>query len=111
MAKATMEGWEKLAAAARYDARELAKLHHVSVRQLQREFKRILGRAPQDWLNEQRVVAAQELLASGASVKRVAIDLGFKQSSHFCRQFKAFSLMTPSQYVNLNFETEDVAQG
>jgi len=111
MANAMYHDWEKLAVVACYDARELARLSRVSVRQLQRDFKRTLDRTPQDWLNEQRVIAARAMLAAGVPVKRVAIELGFKQSSHFCRQFKAFSLMTPSQYADLNFQCEDVVQG
>jgi AraC-like DNA-binding protein len=95
----TRQGWEDLAKAARYDAKELAKLCHLSVRQLERDFRRNLGHTPQDWLNEQRIKAAQQLLLFGQPVKVVALELGFKQSSHFCRQFKSQNNLTPSQFV------------
>jgi len=95
----TKQGWEQLAGAARYDAKELAKLCRLSIRQLERDFRRTLTRTPQDWLNEQRIKAAQQLLLSGQPVKVVAYELGFKQSSHFCRQFKLQSNLTPSQFV------------
>jgi AraC-like DNA-binding protein len=95
----TRPGWERLAEAARYDAKELAKLCHLSVRQLERDFRRDLGRTPQDWLNEQRIKAAQPLLLSGQPVKVVALELGFKQVSHFCRQFKSMHKLTPSQFA------------
>jgi transcriptional regulator GlxA family with amidase domain len=95
----TMRGWEDLAVAARYDARELAKLCDLSVRQLEREFQRQLARTPQDWLNEQRIKAAQQMLLSGQPVKKVALDLGFKQVSHFCRQFKIQNNITPTQFA------------
>ncbi|MGO8741991.1 MAG: helix-turn-helix transcriptional regulator [Limisphaerales bacterium] len=99
MAKALLERWEQLAGSAHYDAKELARLCHLSVRQLERDFHHNLERSPQDWLNEQRIKAAQQLLLSGEPVKVVALDLGFKQVSHFCRQFKSQLNLTPSQFA------------
>ena len=55
------ESWEKLAVAAHYDARELAKLCAMSTRQLQRYFNRDLNQSPQNWLNERRIEAARRL--------------------------------------------------
>ena len=100
MAKASLERWEQLAGTARYDAKELAKLCNLSIRQLERDFRHLLDRSPQDWLNEQRIKAAQQLLLSGQPVKVVALELGFKQTSHFCRQFKSFNNLTPSQFAS-----------
>jgi len=99
MAKALLEQWEQLAGAAHYDAKELARFCSLSVRQLERDFHRDLGCSPQDWLNEQRIKAAQQLLLSGQPVKKVALELGFKQVSHFCRQFKSQNHLTPSQFA------------
>jgi len=104
MERQFVKDWAPWVAAARYDARKLAQLRCVSLRQLQRDFKRTLGRSPQDWLNEQRIVTARQLLQAGFTIKQVSIDLGYKQSSHFCRQFKTFSRMTPSQYASRPFE-------
>ncbi|HXT10525.1 MAG TPA: helix-turn-helix transcriptional regulator [Candidatus Angelobacter sp.] len=91
--------WEALAKASHYDANELARLCGISTRQLQRRFHRSFHCSPQHWLNERRLFAAQRLLLSGDSVKKVALDLGFKQPSHFCRQFKCRTKMTPSQFA------------
>jgi AraC-like DNA-binding protein len=91
--------WEELAGTAHYDANELAKLCGISTRQLQRHFRQNFHRSPQDWLNERRLIIARELLLTGESVKKVALDLGFKQTSHFCRQFKSQNKMTPSQFA------------
>jgi AraC family transcriptional regulator len=99
MARALLERWEQLAGTASYDAKELAKLCDLSVRQLERDFRRALGRSPQNWLNEERIKAAQELLLSGQPVKVVAFELGFKQVSHFCRQFKFLNNTTASKFV------------
>jgi AraC-like DNA-binding protein len=88
-----------LATHAKYNARTLAALCRLSPRQLQRQFQRHLGITPQRWLDEQRLALAGPLLVSGESVKKVAFDLGFKQSSHFCRKFKAWRKLTPSEFV------------
>jgi len=90
--------WNQLAADSAYNARKLACLKGITPRQLQRIFRMQFGRAPQEWLNEQRVVAAQGLLRVGAPIKKVAMDLGFKQTSHFCRQFKTAYGITPRQF-------------
>lgn len=92
--------WEVLAEAAHYNSNELARLCGVSTRQLQRHFRRCFYCSPQSWLNEQRLLAAQQLLLSGESIKKVALDLGFKQPSHFCRQFKIRTKMTPSEFAS-----------
>jgi AraC-like DNA-binding protein len=97
------ERWEELAPQARYNAGNLAKLCNLSVRQLERDFRRVMARSPQDWLDERRIEAAGRRLLAGEPVKKVAFDLGFKQSTHFFRQFKRHSGSTPSQFVLANF--------
>ena len=90
---------EELASKANYDSRALARLCHLSTRQLQREFRRHFGASPQQWLDQHRLNAAGSLLLSGEPVKKVAYDLGFKQTSHFCRKFKFHHRMTPREFV------------
>jgi AraC-like DNA-binding protein len=58
-----------------------------------------MKRSPQEWLNEKRMTVACQMLLLGEPVKRVAIDLGFKQVSHFCRSFKKRQRMTPREFV------------
>ena|SRR5579859_4668765 len=91
---------EKLAVQANYDSRALARLCKLSTRQLQRQFRRQFGVTPRQWLDEQRLNAAGALLLSGEPVKKVAFDLGFKQTSHFCRKFKFQHRMTPREYIS-----------
>jgi AraC family transcriptional regulator len=91
--------WEELAVTARYDAKVLARLCGLSARQLQREYRRVLQCSPQSWLNERRMAAARSMLQAGVPVKRVAFELGFKQPSHFCRQFKSYNRLTPSEFA------------
>jgi AraC-like DNA-binding protein len=108
--------WEELAETAYYDANQLAKLCGVSTRHLQRHFRTEFHSSPQNWLNERRLQVAQVLLLSGESVKKVALDLGFKQTSHFCRLFKNRNKMTPSQFAcsqitRCRSEITDVVRG
>jgi AraC-like DNA-binding protein len=91
--------WAELAGTAGYRARELARLCRLSDRQLRRVIQRQLGRSPQQWLNEQRIIAARRRLLTGEPVKVVALELGFKQSSHFCRQFKSANQMTATDFI------------
>ena len=93
--------FEALAKLAGYRTAKLAKLCKLSVRQLERSLLRELGRSPCEWLNEQRILDAREPLLTGESIKKVAADLNFKQSSHFCRNFKEHFGMTPSEFVLL----------
>jgi AraC-like DNA-binding protein len=90
---------ELLAREMRYDIRAIAASLEISTRQLHREINRRFGCAPQAWLTQRRILAAEQLLLSRKSVKVVAGELGFKQSSHFCRQFKSLHYMTPSEFV------------
>jgi len=90
---------EELAETANYDANKLAQLCGVSTRQLQRHFRRRFQDSPQNWLDDRKMSVAKTLLLSGDSVKQVAIALGFKHSSNFCRRFKCRINMTPSEFA------------
>ena len=43
--------------------------------------------------------AAQQLLMTASSVKAVAYEVNYKHPGHFCRAFKRYHGMTPSEYV------------
>ena len=61
-----------------------------------------MGRTPQDWLNEQRAVAARHLLLEGTELKQILKQLGFKQRSQFSRDFKKYHGISPSVFVSVN---------
>jgi AraC-like DNA-binding protein len=82
-----------------YSSRKLAQLMGISLRHLERYFQADLGRPPQDWLNEQRMIAARELLLERRQIKWIACELRFKQASHFCHQFKEHYGCTASQLI------------
>lgn len=60
----------EVAQSVKFNARELAKFNQISLRQLQRDFRHQLGRSPQDWLNEQRILAAQQGLRRATRSKK-----------------------------------------
>jgi len=93
--------WLRLARESGYSAVQMAHLCDLSVRHLNRCCHDRFGRSTQQWLDEQRIIAARRLLRERACVKAVALALGFKQSSHFCRQFKFYHGITPTQFVVL----------
>ena len=79
----------RLALANDFSARRIARELGISSRQLQRIFRARLHTSPALWLREQRLLRAQQLLATSCSVKTVAYSLGFTHVSQFCRDFKA----------------------
>jgi AraC-like DNA-binding protein len=91
--------WLEFAEASGFRAANLAAEIGVSQRQLERYVKRQFGRSPQRWLTELRMSKALLLIECMDSVKEVAYSLGFKQVSHFCREFKKFHGLTCGQYA------------
>jgi AraC-like DNA-binding protein len=94
-----VRNWTELAEAAHYSAKRLATECGVSLRQLERYLSRVAGRTPQRWLTELRQKKSIELLWSGHSIKEVSYQLGYKQASHFSRDFKRFYGVAPSEVL------------
>jgi len=69
---------------------------------MERYFQKRFGRTPQNWLDEQRMIAAQILLLEGKAPKWVRMHLGFKDDSTFYRQFRRHFAMTPIEMVKLS---------
>lgn len=78
----------------------LAKSIEISTRQLERIFKSNVGIPPKLYSKLQRLQAAQSMLSSGQedSLTQVALACGFYDQPHFCREFKRFSGVSPSNY-------------
>jgi transcriptional regulator GlxA family with amidase domain len=95
----TTANWESLAGAAHFRAGDLARLVGVSLRTLQRYFRAKYNCTVSDWLRELRLESARARLPTCASVKEVAFDLGYKQPSHFTRDFKTRFGVSPRAFV------------
>lgn len=94
--------WLQMARKTTFDAGLLANELKLSRRQLERSTQKLFGRSPQAWLDEERLVLATALLREHLSVKMVAFQLGFKQPSHFSRQFKLRYGFSPMAFLARN---------
>lgn len=71
----------------------------LSVSQLQREFARLFGISPKQYIREVRVGVARHMLeTSEESMAIIATCCGFYDQSHLTRQFKAATGLTPRAY-------------
>ena len=78
---------------------DLAKKASLSSSQLHREFGRLFGITPNHYLREVRVGVARHLLESTQqSIAAIAAETGFYDQSHFTRQFKLSTGLTPTAY-------------
>lgn len=88
-----------LAREANYEMSALARNAGISERTVQRTVRRLFDRVPEDWFKEQKLLASLIHLAETGSVKQAAIDSGFKQASHYTREFKKTFRMTPTDFL------------
>lgn len=78
---------------------DLARAAGLSISQLQREFLRLLGLTPSEYVTRVRVLMARRALErSDSAVGRIALDLGFYDQSHFTRVFRRQTGLTPLAY-------------
>lgn len=83
-------------------ARPLAALCHdagVSVRTIQRIFRKDMGINFESWRRQIRLTKAVELLVAGRSVKEVSFCVGYRQSSAFVETFRRSFGMTPKAWT------------
>ncbi|WP_436856398.1 transcriptional regulator PocR [Citrobacter tructae] len=75
-------------------------------------FKKYQGIGFNAWVNQQRMASARELLChSDWSIASIARNLGFSQTSYFCKVFRQTYQVTPQAYrqkINDDLPTESV---
>ncbi len=72
----------------------------LSPRRLAAAFRAEVGLAPKAFQQVRRLQAALELLDAGATQgATIAADLGYFDQSHFVREFRSFTAITPTQYL------------
>jgi AraC-like DNA-binding protein len=78
---------------------DLAKRANLSVSHLQREFQRLFGMSPTDYLLRVRLLMARrQLELSTGAVGMIAHECGFYDQSHFNRAFRTATGMSPLEY-------------
>lgn len=78
---------------------DVAKNHGMSLRNFARRFSSATGEKPLAYLQRIRLEAARDLLVhSDKSIKHISLDVGYSDSSYFCRLFRTQIGQTPAAY-------------
>lgn len=77
---------------------KIAQKFAISPHYFSKLFKQETGKNFIEFLTEVRIMEAKERLMSGASIKEVAIDVGYKDPNYFSRVFKRITGKRPSVY-------------
>ena len=72
----------------------------VSVRTIERAFRKDVGTDFESWRRQVRLMKAVELLVSGCSIKEVAFAVAYRQSSAFVEMFRRTFGTTPKAWVS-----------
>jgi AraC family transcriptional regulator len=81
--------------------REIAQQVGIHPVHLAREFRRRFGVTVGEYVRSLRIDRARRLIEIETPLKDVALSAGFFDQSHFCRVFRGFTGMTPSEYRSL----------
>jgi AraC-like DNA-binding protein len=76
----------------------IAKLAYVSKSNFFKMFKDELGTSPNEFILQERISRAKELLAGNNSIKETAYQTGFSDTNYFTRVFKQWVGVTPKNY-------------
>lgn len=78
----------------------IAKLAYVSKSNFFKMFKDELGTSPNEFILQERINRAKELLVSQNSIKETAYQTGFSDTNYFTRVFKQLVGITPKSFQN-----------
>ncbi len=89
----------KLALKAKFHPAEFARLKGLSLRQLERIYKRTVGFSPQVVMRFYRHRAAMHALHKGRNPKDFFSEFGYASETHYYSEFKSIERCTPSEFV------------
>jgi AraC-like DNA-binding protein len=81
--------------------KNLSNLCNLSPFHLIRVFREYIGVPPHVYLKQVRIKRAKDLFAKGFSIAFIAHEIGFTDQSHFSKQFKQITGITPNKYSNI----------
>ena len=77
----------------------LAELAQLSLRQLERQFKKLFDVTPLRYIHQHRIhMACLKLRQTDEDIRDIAKEVGFYDHAHFNRIFKSFKKVSPSVY-------------
>ncbi|MGV4413313.1 helix-turn-helix domain-containing protein [Chryseobacterium sp. T1] len=76
----------------------IAKMAYVSKSNFFKMFKQELGISPNEYILQERITRAKELLDQRESIKEVAYQTGFSDTNYFTRVFRQMEGTTPKLY-------------
>jgi len=86
----------------RYDRKELSRKFSLNEDYMGQIFKKVTGMSVSNYINVRRIDAAKELLIeTDAKIIDIAYHIGFDNLTHFHRQFKKQTNLTPNEYRTL----------
>ena len=93
------EDLSELAFSCGFRSEEFALELGLSTRQLQRVFSYYIGTIPSDWLKQQRMIRARQMLLERHAPKQIMSELGYKYTTHFYRDFQKYFRVTPLKFI------------
>ena len=79
-------------------AAHFAGLPRLSESYFKQKFRQEMSVPPAKYIMQRRIALSRRLLAEGVSVAETTFRLEFSSSQHFAAYFKAYTLMTPSEW-------------
>ena len=78
---------------------DLSKMANFSLYYFIRIFKKEIGLTPKEYLIQQRIQKAKELIRKKIPLSQIALQCGFYDQSHMIKYFKAYTGVNPSIYL------------
>lgn len=78
---------------------KFARLAGRSLAGFKRDFQKIFGMAPRQWLLERRLAEARHLIEKNKKPSAIYLDLGFESLSHFSHSFKKKFGKAPTEWL------------